>query len=145
MASTTESKIYFFFQAPVNLSKRTRLKAFIQEIFKKEKVRLETLNYIFCMDKELLEINRRYLQHDYYTDIITFELSAKGEPVVGDIYISIERVKENALSRVEPIYKELLRVIFHGVLHLCGYKDKKAEQKKMMRLLEDTYLKAYLK
>ena len=110
-----------------------------------EKVRLETLNYIFCTDKELLEINRQYLQHDYYTDIITFELSAKGEPVVGDIFISIERVKENALNRGEPIYKELLRVIFHGVLHLCGHKDKKAEQKKMMRQLEDTYLKAYLK
>ncbi len=145
MGSSTESKIYFFFQTPVNLRQRTRLKKFLETLFKREKKSLQGLNYIFCTDQELLAINRQYLKHDYYTDIITFELSAKGMPVEGEVYISVDRIKDNASSLLEPAYKELHRVIFHGALHLCGYKDKTPDQKKKMRSLEDLYLKNYFK
>src|SRR5262245_54377015 len=124
MSSSSKSKIYFFFQTPVSLRDRTKLKTFIAGIFKKEKRRLAYLNYIFCTDKQLLEINRQYLKHDFYTDIITFELSEKDQPVQGEVYISIDRVKDNALNLDERVNKELHRVIFHGALHLCGYSDK---------------------
>ncbi|MET0395006.1 MAG: rRNA maturation RNase YbeY, partial [Chitinophagaceae bacterium] len=81
-------------------------------MFKKERRPLRALNYIFCSDKRLLEINRQYLQHDYYTDIITFELSAPGQPVEGEIYISIDRVRENARLVGDTLKRELLRVVF---------------------------------
>lgn len=145
MGSSTESKIYFFFQTPVNLRQRTRLKKFLEALFKREKKSLQSLNYIFCSDKQLLEINRQYLNHDFYTDIITFELSAKGVPVDGEIYISIDRVKDNALTIGEPFQKEILRVIFHGALHLCGYKDKTKDQIRKMREKEDFYIGLYSK
>ncbi len=143
MSSSSKSKIYFFFQTPVSLRDRTRLKKFIAGIFVKEKKVLEVLNYIFCTDKQLLEINRQYLKHDFYTDIITFELSEKGQSIEGEVYISIDRVKDNALNLDEPIKKELQRVMFHGVLHLCGYKDKTQKDKKLMSEKEDFYLKVY--
>ena len=145
MGSSTESKIYFFFQTPVNLRQRTRLKRFLEALFKKEKKSLQSLNYIFCSDKQLLEINRQYLNHDFYTDIITFELSPKNVPVEGEIYISIDRVKDNASTIREPLQKEILRVIFHGALHLCGYKDKTKEQIRRIRKKEDFYIELYLK
>jgi len=145
MRSSTESKIYFFFQTSVNLKQRTRLKRFLEALFKREKKSLQSLNYIFCSDKQLLEINRQYLNHDFYTDIITFELSAKGVPVDGEIYISIDRVKDNALTIGEPLQKEILRVIFHGALHLCGYKDKTKDQIRRMREKEDFYIGLYSK
>ena len=145
MSSSTKSKIYFFFQTPVNLRYRTRLKKFIESIFKKEKKNLSNLNYIFCTDKQLLEINRQYLKHDFYTDIITFELSPKNQPIVGEIYISVDRVKDNALSLGEPQYSELHRVIFHGALHLCGYRDKDKKEILKMRGMEDEYLQQYFR
>ena len=145
MRSPTESKIYFFFQTPVTLRQRTRLKQFLETLFKKEGKRLKSLNYIFCSDKQLLEINRQYLNHDFYTDIITFELSSKGIPVEGEIYISIDRVKDNALRIGETLQKETLRVVFHGALHLCGYKDKTKEQIRKMREKEDFYIALYSK
>lgn len=145
MRSSTESKIYFFFQTPVNLQQRTRLKKFLESLFKREEKSLQSLNYIFCSDRQLLEINRQYLNHDFYTDIISFELSSKGAPVEGEIYISIERVKDNALTIGETLQKELLRVIFHGALHLCGYKDKTKEQIRKMREKEDFYIALYSK
>ncbi|MGZ8516336.1 MAG: rRNA maturation RNase YbeY [Chitinophagaceae bacterium] len=145
MSSTSKSNIYFFFQAPVTLKQRTQLKEFIEGIFRKEKKKLKGLNYIFCTDKELLAINRQYLNHDYYTDIISFELSGKNEPLEGDIYISIDRVKENALNLREPLFKELHRVMFHGVLHFCGYQDKTKTQSQKMRIKEERYLSQYFK
>lgn len=144
MTSSTQSKICFFFQTSVTLRQRTKLKNFLESLFRKEKKQLQGINYIFCTDQELLEINRQYLNHDYYTDIISFELSAKGQPVEGEIYISIDRIKDNALKLNEPLTRELHRVIFHGALHLCGYKDKTFGQKKEMRHLEENYLKNYL-
>ena len=143
MSSSSESKIYFFFKTPVTLRDRRRLKTFIEAIFKKEKRKLQSLNYIFCTDKELLKINRQYLHHDFYTDIISFELSAKGLPVEGEIYISIDRVKDNARLLGEPYYQELHRVIFHGALHLCGYRDKSKTEIMEMRKGESKYLAEY--
>jgi probable rRNA maturation factor len=145
MQSTSPPSISFFYEIPLTLTERTRLKSFIQGIFKKEKRKLGSLNYIFCTDKRVLEINRQFLEHDYYTDIITFELSPPGFPVEAEIYISVDRVKDNARQIGTPYYMELHRVIFHGVLHLCGYKDKIPAQEKLMREKEDYYLGLYFK
>lgn len=122
---------------------RNRLKAFLLSLFKKEQKELNTLTYIFCSDDYLLEINKSFLQHDYYTDIITFELAEKNQPTEGEIYISIDRVKDNAQSEKTSFTKELHRVIFHGALHLCGYKDKNPQQEKQMRAKEDEWLERY--
>lgn len=121
------------------LKDKTRIKQTITSIFQKEKVQLERLDYIFCSDEYLLEINRKFLNHDYYTDIITFDLS-ESRGVKGEIYISADRVKDNALSHSEKLTEERLRVIFHGALHLCGYKDKEKEDIVLMRKKEDFYL-----
>lgn len=138
------NKIKFFFPYKTRLSDRTRLKSFIESIFRKEKMALAELNYIFCSDDELLQINRQFLQHNYYTDIITFDLSDTGNAIHAEVYISIERVKDNARKLRVSFRKEIHRVIFHGVLHLCGYKDKKASQQKEMRAKEEELLKLYL-
>ncbi len=120
-----------------------RLKRFIPVLFKKEKKKLSLVTYIFCTDEYLLEINREYLSHDYYTDIITFGLSADGEPVLADIYISTDRVKENAIHYGVSYQEELKRVMFHGALHLCGYKDKSKAEIQLMRSKESSYLSKY--
>jgi probable rRNA maturation factor len=143
MSSSSKSKIYFFFQAPVTLRDRTRLKRFIESIFQKEKRRLSSLNYIFCTDEQLLEINRQYLKHDSYTDIITFELSLPQQPIDGEIYISVDRVRDNAVTMGEKLNKELHRVIFHGALHLCGQGDKTTVDRRKMTEKEDFFLKKY--
>ncbi len=135
--------INFFFQHPTTLRNRTTLKKCIEHLFKEEKRPLESLNYVFTSDEELLTINQQYLKHDYYTDIITFDLAAKGLPIQGDIYISVDRVKDNARQIGDPFYKELHRVIFHGALHLCGYGDKTPKEEKKMREMEDKYLHLY--
>ena len=136
--------IHFFFPYKKHiLSDRNKLKSFIETLFKKEKTKLGSLQYIFCSDEFLLDINRQYLKHDYFTDIITFDLGDK--ETVGEIYISIDRVKDNAASFKTSFKRELHRVIFHGALHLCGYKDKLNEEKKIMRAKEDRYLQEYFK
>jgi probable rRNA maturation factor len=145
MSPSTKSKVCFFFETPVSLKDRAKLKKFIEAAFRKEKKNLKSLNYIFCGDEELLQINRQYLKHDYYTDIITFELSNKGEPIEGEIYISIDRVKENSRNLSEFVYKELHRVIFHGALHLCGYKDRSQLESRKMRAKEDQFLYQYFR
>ena len=124
---------------------RTKLKDFISKQCQKEGVRIEALQYVFCSDAYLLDINKRFLNHDFYTDIISFDLSEQKGSLVGDVYISIERVKENAKTEGNLYMHELLRVIFHGALHFCGYKDKKPADVKVMRSMEDKWLKAYLK
>lgn len=139
------NKIKFFFPYKTSLSDRTRLKSFIESVFRKEKTVLVGLNYVFCSDEELLKINRQFLQHNYYTDIITFDLSDPGGAIQAEIYISVERVKDNARQLGVTFRKELHRVIFHGVLHLCSYNDKKAQQQKEMRTKEEDLLKLYLK
>ncbi len=101
------------------------------------------LTYIFCTDDYLLGINRKFLDHDTYTDIITFDLTNGDELLNGEIYISTERVAENAEKYGTGYNEELHRVIFHGALHLCGFKDKSAADKKKMRQMEDKCLAEY--
>jgi rRNA maturation RNase YbeY len=120
-----------------------KIQCFIPIIFKKEKVAIEAINYIFCSDEYLLQINKEYLKHDYYTDIITFRLSTQKEPIISDIYISIDRVSDNAKDLKITYHDELLRVIIHGALHLCGYKDKNKADQKLIREMEDKYLKLF--
>jgi probable rRNA maturation factor len=143
MASSKISPVYFHFPRQFSLSDRRRLKSFIANIFRTEKVRFSSVHYIFCTDDFLLEMNNQYLGHNYFTDIITFNLAEKGEPVTGEIYISVDRVVENARDLKLTFKEEMLRVIFHGVLHLCGYGDKTRAQEKEMRAREDYYLRRY--
>ncbi|HVU85214.1 MAG TPA: rRNA maturation RNase YbeY [Puia sp.] len=143
---TASSKVHFHFLKGIgSLSNRSLLKDFITSLFKKEGKKLEDIHYIFCSDDYLLEINRQHLQHDYYTDIITFGLSGTGEPVTAEVYISVDRLKDNAREFNTSLKEELHRVIFHGALHLCGYKDKKPKDQALMRKMEDKYLDLYLK
>ena len=125
------------------MSDKKGLKTFIPLLFEYEKKQLGQINYIFCSDDFLLNINQQYLQHDYFTDIITFDLS-ETDAVVGEVYISIDRVKDNAQQLNAPFETECLRVIFHGALHLCGYTDKTKAQQKKMRSKEDEYIERYL-
>jgi probable rRNA maturation factor len=139
-----EGMIHFhYLDQKFSFRNRNRLKAFLLDQLRKEGKAVETINYIFCNDAYLLEMNQTYLNHDTLTDIITFELSGKGEPVVADIFISIERIRENASAFNVPFQEELLRVIFHGALHLAGYKDKRKADTKRMREKEEAYLAAY--
>lgn len=136
--------VRFHFQTSITLKDRRRLKAFIEQIVRKEANLPTDIQFIFCSDEDLLQINRDYLKHDYYTDIITFDLSEPSrEQIQSDIFISTERVKENAQSLSVSTYQELHRVMFHGVLHLCGYKDKSARDQSIMRAKEDLYLRKY--
>lgn len=127
------------------LTQKNSIKAFVAKLFQKEKKTLQQLDYIFCTDAFLLEINSQFLNHDDYTDIITFDLSEAPSAIIGEIYISIDRVKENAKLFKTSFKQEALRVIFHGALHLCGYKDKTKSEKEMMRAKEEQYLKAFFK
>jgi probable rRNA maturation factor len=136
-------KVYFFFPyTHFSLRDRQKLKKFIESIFRREGKKLRTLNYIFCSDKALLEINRQYLGHDFYTDIISFDLS-EDDITMGEVHISVERVRENAIQFGTSFKQELLRVIFHGALHLCGYTDKNNRNQLKMRKREDYYLSRY--
>ena len=136
--------VRFHFQMPCTLPNRGGLKKFILSIFKKEKKELDALNIIFCDDEYLLDLNRQFLHHDFYTDILSFPLSKANQPLIAEIYISIDRVRENARIAGSSFKEELHRVIFHGVLHFCGYKDKSDSDIRVMRLMENKYLKAYL-
>ena len=124
----------------ISLKNRTDIKEWITSIIRKEGHKLEQLNYIFCSDTYLLEINEQYLKHDDYTDIITFDLSDKKGVVNGEIYISYERIKENAAKYLQTIKNESHRIMVHGALHLLGYKDKTAKEKTEMTQKEDFYL-----
>ena len=137
----------FFNKADKGTSLRHRilLKSFIEKQLRKEGIKIEALQYVFCSDEHLLNINKQFLNHDYYTDIISFDLSDQKGILIGDIYISIDRVKDNAKTHGNLMMHELLRVIFHGALHFCGYKDKKPADAKLMRSMEDKWLRAYLK
>jgi probable rRNA maturation factor len=116
--------------------------AWIEKVVKAEKSKIGSLSYVFCSDHYLLQINQQYLNHDSLTDIITFDYTEKGsEYLEGEIYISIDRVKENARKLGTDFPNEFHRVIIHGVLHLVGYKDKSLKKKGEMRKIEDRYLK----
>lgn len=122
---------------------KTGLKHFIELLFKKEKKGLMELTYVFCSDDYLLNINKNFLQHDYYTDIISFDLSENPKQTIGEIYVSLDRIKDNAKTLETSIKDETLRVIFHGALHLCGYKDKSKADITTMRKKEEYYISLY--
>lgn len=136
--------VQFYFLRYCTLQNRRLLKVFILSIFKKEKKSLEDLSIIFCDDEYLLGLNRQFLKHDFYTDILSFPLSVANQPLLAEIYISIDRVRENARFSGSTFKEELHRVIFHGVLHFCGYRDKSTADIKKMRSLENKYLRLYL-
>lgn len=140
------AKINFFTGDRIfNFQQKQSIKDFIEQIFKKEKKELQQITYVFCSDKFLLKMNTEFLHHDYYTDIITFGLSDKNKPVEAEIYISIDRVKDNAKQLGLPYKTEMLRVLFHGALHLCGYKDKTKSEILNMRVKEERFLLLYYK
>lgn len=129
------------------LKDKRKLSAWLDGLINKhlKDVKKISLSYIFCTDAYLLSINRQFLQHDTLTDIITFDMSEKDSELLGEIYISVERVRENAEKFAVGYKDELHRVIFHGALHLCGYGDKKAADKQEMRRMEDKCLRTYFK
>ncbi|WP_439480010.1 rRNA maturation RNase YbeY [Chryseobacterium aquaticum] len=114
----------------------------LEEIILSEEKKLGEINYIFCDDEYLLKINQDYLQHDYYTDIITFD-SVKGKTISGEIFVSLQRISDNASTLSKNYEEELRRVLAHGILHLCGYKDKTEDEETEMRKKEDFYIAKY--
>jgi probable rRNA maturation factor len=122
------------------LKNKTAVRKWITDTIVAEGYKLSELTYIFCTDEYLLQINRQYLDHDTYTDIITFDNSEEDGVIVGDIFISIDRILENAGKFNVTEAHELHRVLIHGALHLLGYKDKTPGDKKKMTLKEDFYL-----
>ena len=144
MAKSKKAKVHFFsYDIRPGLKNTETLKQFIESIFKGEQKKLESINYIFCTDKMILGVNKKYLNHDFYTDVITFDLSQNSKQVLAEVYISIERVKENAVQLQTTFKEELHRVIFHGALHLCDFTDKSKPQKQIMRNRENYYLSKY--
>lgn len=130
---------FFSEEIEFSIEKEKEISKWLNEISLENKRTISNINYIFCNDEYLLEINKEHLNHDYYTDIITFDLSESDE-IESDIFISIERVKENSTNQNTSFTKELQRVLVHGLLHLIGFDDKNIEQKKIMREKEDSCL-----
>ncbi|MEO6813526.1 MAG: rRNA maturation RNase YbeY [Ginsengibacter sp.] len=122
------------------LKDKLLLRSFLPTIFIQENIDFASVSYVFCSDGYLLTLNKRYLDHDTYTDILTFTFSEANLPIISEIYISIDRVKENSKNLKVQFKEELHRVMIHGILHLCGYSDHTAGLKQEMRKKEDFYL-----
>lgn len=137
--------IYFQSQSDFSLSseEEERRSLWVQDAIRNSGNHCGEITYIFCSDEEVLEINQKYLQHDTYTDIITFDYS-QDDLISGDIFISIDRVKENAEQFKVSFEHELARVMIHGVLHLLGFDDHSEEEKKEMRRQEDKHISLLL-
>lgn len=134
-------KINFYTEdVKYNLKHKTLIKQWIKETITAEGYNLQELNFIFCSDEYLLRINQDFLQHDYYTDVITFDNSEELKMILGDIFISLDRIKENANQNKVNTIDELCRIMIHGTLHLLGFKDKTKVTKKLMTEKEDHYL-----
>ncbi|TMI96628.1 MAG: rRNA maturation RNase YbeY [Bacteroidetes bacterium] len=145
MGRSSDPSIHFYFKdVSFALKDRKNLKDFIVRLFRKEQKELSVLNYVFCTDEEILRINRKFLDHNYFTDVISFDLSTAPKRIEGEIYISVDRIRENARFFKVSTREEVCRVLFHGALHLCGYNDKSLPQKKTMKKKEDFYLRKYL-
>ncbi len=125
-----------------SLKEKLKHKAWLNEVAKQEGKKILELTYVFCSDEYLLQINQEYLNHDTLTDIVTFDNSEDPKKIEGDIFISIERVRENG-NKLGTSETELERVMVHGLLHLLGYKDKKKGDKALMTEKEDFYIKQY--
>jgi len=133
-------KVNLYYQKKFSLKNRNLLKSNISKIFKAEKIHFSHVSIIFCSDKYLLGLNKDFLGHDYYTDIITFPLNDPGAPVEAEVYISIDRVRDNAAQNEVRFSLEIKRVVYHGILHLCGYDDQSRVEKILMRKKEEHYL-----
>ena len=134
--------INFNYETNFALSNEDVVAAWIAESIKSEEHSLEEINYIFCDDNYLVEINQQYLDHDTLTDIISFDYSV-GNELQGDVFISVERVVENAQDFDVTFEEELRRVLVHGILHYCGYKDKNEEDENLMRRKEEEKMKMF--
>lgn len=128
-----------FFQEDIqfDLPNKTKTKRWLTQLAAKENFSVKELNYVFCSDEYLHKINVEYLGHDTYTDIITFDNSDEDYVLEGDIFVSIDRIKDNAALQKDKFILELLRVLSHGLYHLCGYKDKLEQEIVIMRSKED--------
>lgn len=124
------------------LRNKKKLKNFFPYILEQENSKLERLAYIFCSDEYLLNMNKKFLQHNFYTDILTFETSTS-QYIKAEIYISVDRIKDNSKFFGVSFKTEMLRVLIHGVLHLCGYNDHNNSQKSLMRKKEDFYINRF--
>ena len=122
------------------LKGKNNFKAWLKKVAEKEGFRINDLNYIFCSDQYLHKINLEYLDHDTYTDIITFDNSEEEKIIEGDIFVSIERIRDNSIILNTLLEEETKRVIVHGLLHLCGHNDYSIGDKKEMRRLESEYI-----
>ncbi len=144
MSENQHTMINFFCEdIDFKVSQIRKTKAWLKTIILNEGFELRDLNYLFCSDDYVLNINRQYLNHDFYTDIITFDNSEIHSQIEGDIFISIERVRENALMLSQSFDTELCRVLAHGLLHLVGYNDLTDDQEKQMRAKESFYLSLF--
>lgn len=139
LPSLTNQISFNLIDCKFTLRDRGAIRSWVRNAVLLEGKKLDELSFNFCSDEHLLGINKQFLKHDYYTDIITFDLSEE-EGILGDIYISIDRVRENAKQNGAPFHVELKRVMIHGVLHLCGLNDKTAKERLRMREKEDHYL-----
>lgn len=134
--------ISFNYELEFQLENEEQYSSWISNVISSENKKEGDINYIFCDDEYILEINKQYLDHDYYTDIISFDYSV-GNELHGDIFVSVERVRENAIEFEVTFDEELKRVLAHGVLHYCGYKDKTEEEELLMRSKEDEKIKMF--
>ncbi len=134
---------FSFIDVEVSGFDMTTISSWLESVCQEEKKEIGAINYIFCNDEYLLAINKTYLDHDYYTDVITFDYSV-GACLSGDVFVSIDRVSENADVFKVSVLNELCRVMVHGVLHLSGYKDKLEDEEQLMRSKEDYYLLNYV-
>jgi len=135
-----ESIHFFNEQIDFRLNNKTRLRSWLRSVIHQHNKKISSINFIFTSDNLLLEINKKYLKHNTYTDIITFDQSSKPNKIEADIYISLDRVSFNSINLKTSFEEELHRVMIHGVLHLLGYKDKTKEEKEEMRKKENHYL-----
>ena len=134
--------ISFNYETDFELENEAQYEDWISRIIESEGFDEGEINYIFCDDDYLLKVNQDYLDHDYYTDIITFDY-VKGKTISGDIFVSLPRILDNASTLSQNFESEFNRVLAHGILHLCGYKDKTEEEKIQMRAKEDFYISQF--
>ena len=136
----------YFFSEDINFELKEKLirKRWLKSIATKAGFNIKELNYVFCSDEYLYRMNLEYLNHETYTDIITFDNSEKEFDIAGDIFVSIDRVNENAQTNNQKVEAELNRVLAHGLLHLMGYKDKTKEEATLMRQKEEESINLYL-
>ena len=135
---------FFSEKKTFEVSQKDKLRLLLKEVCKQENAQLSFINCVFCSDEYLLQINKKHLKHNFLTDIITFDFSEKKDKIEGDLYISVDRVKENAKKYGDTFKTETIRVVLHGLLHLIGYKDKSEKEKKRMRVLENKYVSLYM-